>query len=349
MNVLCTFSSSFQVKIWHFTFFQMTKRVIQYFQRFGEVESFRTHSRGDFQFGFIQSVAMALAVLSKRTHRIANYYTLTVKPAHDKHQPDYDEFKPPAHDSPHHILNALNDDCLEHVFKQFGLFDLSVTADVCVRFQQHAIDAFQSKYNHAIDIDLDSEFRGHHDKLEAMIRNFGPSIHSIRVQSYVIPKLNSIDIFKMINKYVPALTDLNLSDFKIAENVDSVHPLFAKLERWSLSHCSFTNGAEKLLAPCAELKRHIEETDCCIDQTFPKLEEVNLSFSKIDDAKLKKFITLNPILEKLAIRHNNIYPSPSIMQAIGQHLKNLIELEIEEEYVDDSSQFQLCCIKKINL
>lgn len=104
----------------------MVKSIKRYFQRFGEVETIRMHTKGHSQFGFVQykSPYAATAVLSKTTHRIANY-TVSVKPAHEKHQPDFKEFKPPKQDSPQHILNALNDDCLDHVFKQFKLLDLS--------------------------------------------------------------------------------------------------------------------------------------------------------------------------------------------------------------------------------
>lgn len=143
----------------------------------------------------------------------------------------------------------------------------------------------------------------------------------------------------MINKYVPALTDLNLFDFTIAD-----FPLFAKLKRLSLTHCSFINGAGKLLAPCAELKHlQLEWTKCRIDQTFSKLEEVVFFvYLARDDAGLEKFITLNLTLKKLSIRNNNIRLSPSIFQSIGQHMKKLNDIKLEDiDYFTDDHMIDL--------
>lgn len=309
------------------------------------------HTSRQSQFAFVQykSVDAATAALSKSVHRLAKC-TLTVKPAHEKHQPDYKAFKPSKRDSPQHILNALNDDCLERVFKQFKLPDLSVAADVCVRFQQHAIDTFTLKYKHVIKFEHVAEFKSHPGKFEVMLRNFGPLIHTLCVNRDILKTmLHSIDLLKMINKYVPALKNLKLSNFTVAENVNDVLPLFAKLQTLSLSSCAFTNGAEKLLTRCEELKHltiyDVDWDNYCIDHTFPKLEEVQLtSCSTIDDAEFKKFITSNPTLTKLSISDNSELKSVSIVQAIGKNLKNLVELKIDQEHFEKENQFQKCTL-----
>lgn len=308
------------------------------------------HTSGNSQFAFVQykSVDAAIAALSKSEHRVAKC-TLTVKPAYVKHQPDYKAFKPPKQDSPQHILNALNDDCLEGVFKQFKLPDLSVAADVCVRFQQHAIDAFTLKYKHVIKFEHVAQFKGNPGKFEVMLRNFGSLIQTLCVNRNVL-KADSIELLKMVNKYVPTLKNLKLCNFQVAESVNDVHSLFSKLETLSLSNCAFTSGAETLLTRCAELKQlalyDVDWDNYCIDHTFPKLEEVLLSScSTIDDAEFKKFITSNPTLKKLSIDDNSELKSVSIIQAIGKNLQNLVELKIDQEHFElRQNQFQKCTL-----
>lgn len=326
----------------------MTKGVKRYFESFGEVESIRMHTKGQSNFSFVQfkSAEAAKAVLSKSIHRVAKC-TFTVKPAHEKHQPDFKEFKPPKQESPQHILHALNDDCLEHVFKLFKLLDLSVAADVCVRFQFHALQAFKLKYKHAINRAHVAEFKNRPEKFEDMLRNFGSLIHSLAIDQKTL-KIDAIDQLKLIGKYAPALKHLTLFNFGVDEYVNDLRPLFSKLETLSLSSCGFTDGAEELLTPCAELK-HLSMDDfdwdnVCIDHAFPKLEEVHMNgCSTVDDAEFKKFIQLNPTLKKLSISGNSELKSASIFQAIGQYSKNLVELEIDQENFE-RKLFQKCAL-----
>lgn len=54
--------------------------------------------------------------------------------------------QPPEQDSPNHILNVLNDDCLIAIFKKLHLSTLSTVVNVCVRFNCVAKITFSSKY-----------------------------------------------------------------------------------------------------------------------------------------------------------------------------------------------------------
>lgn len=48
---------------------------------------------------------------------------------------------PPAQDSPKNILNILNNDCLQAIFRKVdNMRDIYSVAHVCVRFQQNAIE-----------------------------------------------------------------------------------------------------------------------------------------------------------------------------------------------------------------
>lgn len=55
---------------------------------------------------------------------------------------------PPAENSSHNILNALNDDCLREIFNrpEINLMDLAALANVCKRFNQIGQQAFSEKY-----------------------------------------------------------------------------------------------------------------------------------------------------------------------------------------------------------
>lgn len=349
--------------IFYFTFFtfQITKRIEQYFQIFGEVESFRVHTKGDFQFAFVQykSYEAAKTVLTKWKHRVANR-TITVKPAHDRHQPDFEEFQPPPQDSPRNILNALNDDCLERMFKLFNLVDLTAAADVCVRFQQHAIDVFNLKYKHVVKREDIAEFKGP-VKFKMMLRHFGSLIHSLSIDKNYL-KGNAVDLLNMISEYAPVLKELTLDGFNVGGggngSVNGVHKLFARLEKLTLFECEFKNGARKLFASCAELK-HLSLNMCewnnrCIDQKFPKLEEMHLyDFSDMEDDELEMFIISNPSLKRMSICDNMNSYEVDMMQTIGEHLKNLEELKIDEIFFDERSEFQslgdLPLLRKLSL
>lgn len=320
----------------------MAKGIKRYFGRFGEIESIYVPNTRQSSFCFVQykSFDAAKVVLSKSSHRVAKRI-VTVKPAYAKHQPDYKAFKPPERDSPKHILNALNDDCLRVIFKQFNLVDLSVAADVCVRFQLHATDAFRLKYKHTVNIEAGSEFKHRPDKFEVCLRNFGSLIHSLTVDNNML-QIDGMKILKALNEHAPALNDLKLYGFDVSDKVECVHPLFAKLQTLSLLYCTFTSGAEGLLAPCAQLKHlHIDNGDwdnCCIDHTFPQLEEIELkNCSTIDDDEFKRFITSNPTVKKLSL-HDNSELTAAVIHSIGG-LKDLVELQMDQSNFGHTKKF----------
>lgn len=54
---------------------------------------------------------------------------------------------PPDQDSPKHILNILNDDCLQEIFRRLKqMRDFLSAAKVCTRFQENAIECFPSTF-----------------------------------------------------------------------------------------------------------------------------------------------------------------------------------------------------------
>lgn len=70
-------------------------------------------------------------------------------------QPTEQEF-PTAEDSPHNILNALNDFCLQMILERIDYAcDFLSAAEVCKRFQANAKACFSKKFSHITIVDVD--------------------------------------------------------------------------------------------------------------------------------------------------------------------------------------------------
>lgn len=338
----------------------MSQGIQEYFERFGDVEAVRVHSKnGNHHYGFVQfkMEECAKRALSMKSHRIGNCF-VKVKAADKWHQPvarqedhwhesDEDEgpqdllLVPPEEDSAQQILNILNDDCLRVVFKFFELNDLCNTAMVCVRFQQHAIDAFSLKYRNLSMFEFDSPNK---DQVESLFKNFGPLINSVEADSYHVKYICEQNDFlsKMQTKCVN-LMELKLISF--SELKPEYHSLFAKLQRLSLEYCELGDGMEDLFGVCEQLrtlnvKACETENAAFINQTFPMLEEAK--FDDLDDVyndELRGFIRSNPTLTKLKINGFHTFPT-EFLSTIGQHLPNLTQLEIVDVNFEGENDFQ---------
>ena len=116
------------------------------------------HANKSFQSCFVQfkDAESAISALNRGGHRMHGHRIedckVNVRAAHLLCQPDLRResmdplWIPPDQDSPTHILNALNDDCLQKVFKHLNANDLSSAAEVCVRFNQQVKCTFAQKY-----------------------------------------------------------------------------------------------------------------------------------------------------------------------------------------------------------
>lgn len=76
----------------------------------------------------------------------ANWYGFEVNAADPCNQPDHPLQVPPEQDSESNILNALNDDCLQEIFKLLKVTDLTNVAGVCKRFNEQAKITFDFKH-----------------------------------------------------------------------------------------------------------------------------------------------------------------------------------------------------------
>lgn len=211
------------------------------------------------------------------------------------------------------LLNKLDDDCLRGIFKYLTFVDLLNAADVCIRFKQHANDAFNAKFQKSIKIDENFELNGKINETEAMLRNFGPLIHSLSIISTWNNGSTATAAARMINQHTTLqLKELHMTGIDLSEYTENLCPVFAKLEKFELYRCTFSHENEKIF-----------------HQASPMLNEAH--FKKCTGLKcsmFEKFIELNPQLKILTIRGHEMSVRENSIELIGNHLSKLVHLEI---------------------
>lgn len=336
---------------------QIVTKIKGYFERFGEVEKVRVHSKETFQYGFVQfkTSDAASMVLSRSRHRIVNCW-VKVKAADFWHQPDcnaraaHPQFPPPDFDSDSNIINALNDDCLRVIFKHLSLVDLVNAAQVCVRFNQHAQQVFSSKHRDVVINERSSIFNrsmNHDERLQilgSMLENFSSSIRSLTIS----PVCGRFDndthgqTLQLIEKHAAShLKELKLVGFQFRTKL--VQSTFSHIENLQLIRCSMNNNQKGTMATAENLKvLHIEASDWkqrLINLRFDTVKEIHLiRNSKLSNFQLSHFVATCPSLNKLVIKENEGINSVGVIRLIGQRLPNLVELELDQEFT--LNQFQ---------
>lgn len=142
---------------------------------------------------------------------------------------------PPDQQSPHNILNALNDDCLRVIFEheRIAVEDLCTLTSTCQRFKCIADDVFQRKYadNYTSFMDVLNRQMPIW-QWEDYLRTFGKSIKSIDLTKRW---RNANTIFHLIDKYCPNIKDVTckLDDYRCTIQL---RRLFARLNTLSVVH-----------------------------------------------------------------------------------------------------------------
>lgn len=230
------------------------------------------------------------------------------------------------------LLNILNDDCLRKIFQYLTLLDLSNAAEVCVCFNHHANDAFKTKYRHVLKIDTKSELNGHLNETEAVLRNFGPLIHSLSIVSEAENHEIAIRAVRMINqRNTPALKELHLSGINVTEHIENFRQVFMKLQTLVLIRCQLGYDAATLF-----------------NQKFEKMEQATFIWcDELYSFTLKNFITKNRKLKLLVIR-DHTKKSVNLIQLISQNLSNLMLMEIDRNCRANQFQEFVCNLGKLN-
>lgn len=159
------------------------------------------------------------------------------------------KFPPPSQDSPKHILNSLNDDCIQAIFCRLeNVQDFLSAAETCIRFQENAKLTFHKKYK-KIEIN-DSDFAVKKtfrhivtsDRVKSLLSIFGHSIIELIINGSFKYGKSWEDILNMFADY--SGRSLKILKFYGHEhlqiNFETKSPLQA-LEELYLNHTTIYN------------------------------------------------------------------------------------------------------------
>lgn len=234
---------------------------------------------------------------------------------------------PPSRDSPHHILNILNDDCIQEIFRRLpNIRDFLSAAVVCTRFQVNAIRCFP-KQNKSICI---GEL-GHINSITVKNVQSFLSIFDYLIKSIQWNKTDrnqDNQIFDMIGNFCgKTLLNLMIRDHSV--NFTRNFQLLEKLE--------IESGSIRQFHLPQQLKRLKLELVKVIDfdsfvQVIPRIEELELiSVKGFTDESIIAFLDQNPQLKSLRIEDCN-QVSSFILRGIGNRVPNLISLNVVFSY-----------------
>lgn len=219
-------------------------------------------------------------------------------------------------------------------------------SNVCVRFRKNAQDIFITKYKRKVEV---KDTLGQPDEFEAILRNFGTSIHVLEIFSG-LHGINDFNTLQMVNQHTTALKSLVLCNFVFTDNMISIRSLFEKLHTLELIGCNLKNGGRKVLSACTELNvlrmSESDWADNCIGIAFPKLEEICLltPYTRALKIELEKFITSYPALKRFKFGYRATYCCKAI-DLIFDHLQNLGQVKIGHIFrhrYAQKDQFEKC-------
>lgn len=216
-------------------------------------------------------------------------------------------------DSPNHILNALNDYCLQQILKHMETrYDILNAAKTCTRFQANIISCFQHKCKEV-------EIRNNTEMFDAFNLNcialhevynilsvFGPTIEKLYWMATRNPTKDN-ETLKTIARFCGrTLVDLHIRDYvsHIRKRLRFTALQILNLENAS---CNFKIHSQlKYLEICQTLYEplgiRIAESLGRQFRNFPKLEHLVLrNVDALIRRKFKQFVSLNPQLKKLTI------------------------------------------------
>lgn len=254
---------------------------------------------------------------------------------------------PPAQDSPKNILNILNNDCLQAIFRKVdNMRDIYSVAHVCVRFQQNAIECstFREvefrwrKVSVNQNNDHGTVFEGKMDEVDMkrFLELFGSRIKSLNCNS-----INEVTRYKDNRPFRDNSFDLilldhcrkTLNDLKLKGRACFDVPLpFQSLKTLSMKRVSFSNIDPMYVFP--ELRSlsvtNSSDMDWSLKQ-FPKLEHVDLN----NDHLTIEFVKHNPQLKSV-----QFYGARSEWIDAAECFPNTIEL-IGAIYCDENNIVRL--------
>lgn len=207
-------------------------------------------------------------------------------------------FAAPDNESALHILNSLNDHCLQEIFKRVSIVDLSSASEVCQRFKRNAEEIFSlyhEKRFRFVSLTL----------VKAQV--FHSFVHLIK-SVY----LNGSQASRCLKYFTGSslMQSLHLRGADI--DVEQLKPLLPKLTSLEISSCEFVGDASDLFSFCHALqylKVKLSKFDQFLPFNVPKLEKFEYDDYQYTES-LRSFIETNRQLSSISITTVNKLRTP---------------------------------------
>lgn len=199
---------------------------------------------------------------------------------------------PPSQDSPNHILNALNDFCIQIIFKYLdNVRDLLSIAETCTRFQENAKECYPKQFKairitkllsiFGVPIDLHTTDVPP-DRLESFLSRFGHLIQFIQIDDLGISDDGTI---------CNLIAQFSGKSLKVLENSMNIHSELLHMHTWSsfqaLEALMLRNVSLKNVCALSQLKYLCLE--CVVLDDY---DEILHSFRKLQTVKFIKLVGL---------------------------------------------------------
>lgn len=232
----------------------------------------------------------------------------------------------PSQDSSNHILNTLNDDCIQEILRRLtNVRDFLRASKVCTRFQSNAIQCLPSHFK-TISIRDGKMFSDGIpvEHLTNFVTIFGCSIKSIRW--YTTDRSSDDEIFRIIANFCgKTLLELLIIDHNINFATQTQFEALEKLEIETSLISDFKVPAKLKVLKLKLIK--ILNFDSLAEK-MPKLQEVEfVNVNGFTDEMLVEFLNCNPQLKSLKLEHCKRISS-SVLQNICKSVPNLNNLHL---------------------
>lgn len=241
-------------------------------------------------------------------------------------EPLMNEQDPPAEDSPRHILNILNNFCIQSIFEQIDdIEDYHNAANVCTLFQANAIKCFPAHLKRfEIDHSMDAS------EIVSILRLFGHQMHTVKL--YSMPR--QADGNEILNAIVTHCgKTLKNFEFRNAKlDLTNALPRFEALEVLALdAHVKLTHFEPH--SPLKGITILSNNKDVPVNtwftQRFPHLESIFFMLNRnLTDEIVIDMVNLNPQLRCLKMVNCGKLTT-EIFNGIGHRVPNLEEFAFE--------------------
>lgn len=235
---------------------------------------------------------------------------------------------PPAQDSPKHILNVLNDDCIQLVLRRLdNIRDIVSAAETCVWFQENVKLAFRTDFqkvrigkltNNEVD-----DKNTVSDRVNSFLNIFGHLITELHVDRDI-----DDEIVKMIADYCGKTLKILKCSEKYRRHCPA-HNFKTRSRFQALEELEIRYMEVKNFKYYSQLKKLTAESDTFkwLKKPFPKLEVIELIrlyYPQCSD--VAKFFKLNPQLESVSISFPWIIVNDLVLRRHVWWIRNLAKL-----------------------